>query len=97
MRLVYSEEAVADLVRLRQFIAEKDPGAASRVASELVARVENLCQFPQIGVEVESAPQPGVVRDMVFGNYIVRYAAQAESLVVLRIWHHLENERKSAN
>lgn len=95
MRLIYSEEAVADLVRLRQFIAEKDPRAASRVASELIARVENLCQFPHIGIEVGLAPQPGVVRDMVFGNNIVRYAAQAESVVILRIWHHLENERKA--
>jgi len=93
VRLVYSEEAVADLVRLRQFIAEKDPAAASRVASEMVARIENLCLFPHMGVEVASAPQPRAVRDMVFGSYIVRYAAQVESVVVLRIWHHLENER----
>ena len=31
MKLVYSEEAVADLVRLRAFIAEKDPLAAGHV------------------------------------------------------------------
>jgi hypothetical protein len=30
---------------------------------------------------------------MVFGRHIVRYAAQAESVVVLRIWHEKENER----
>ncbi|MBE7528106.1 type II toxin-antitoxin system RelE/ParE family toxin [Betaproteobacteria bacterium PRO4] len=97
MRLVYSEEAITDLVRLRQFIAEKDPGAASRIASELIARMEHLCKFPHTGVEVELAPQPGVVRDMVFGNYIVRYAAQMEVIVILRIWHHLENERNAAH
>ena len=95
MRLVYSEEAVADLVRRRTFIAEKDPAAASRVAAELVTRLENLCQFPHIGVEVPQAPQRGVVRDMVFGNYVVRYAAQIESVVVLRLWHHLEDRAKS--
>jgi toxin ParE1/3/4 len=95
MRLVYSEEAVADLVRLRAFIAEKDPAAASRVAEELVTRVENLCLFPHIGVEVPQAPQRGVIRDMVFGNYIVRYAAQPESVVVLRLWHHLEHRETS--
>ena len=91
MRLVYSEEAVADLIRLRAFSAENDPAAAARVAAELVSRVENLSQFPHIGVEVQQAPQRGVVRDMIFGNYVVRYAAQTESVVVLRLWHHLEN------
>ncbi len=95
MKLVYSEEAVADLVRLRAFIAEKDPAAASRIAAELVARVENLRLFPHLGVEVEQAPQPGVVRDMVFGSYVVRYAAQSESVVVLRVWHHLEDRADS--
>jgi hypothetical protein len=30
MKLVYSSEAVDDLVRLRAFIAEKEPSAATR-------------------------------------------------------------------
>lgn len=91
MRLVYSQEAVADLVRLREFIAEKDPSAAARVAEELIARIENLCLFPHMGVGVEAAPQPDVVRDMVFGNYVVRYSVHTEALAILRIWHHYEN------
>lgn len=91
MRLVYSQEAVADLVRLRTFIAEKDPSAASRVAAELIARIGHLCLFPHMGHGVAQAPEPDVVRDMVFGNYVVRYSIHAEALVVLRIWHHYEN------
>lgn len=95
MKLVYSEEAVADLVRLRAFIAEKDPSAAARVAAELIARVENICLFPEIGRGVALAPEPKVVRDAVFGKYIVRYAAHAEAVVILRIWHHYENREQS--
>lgn len=91
MKLVYSEQAVADLVRLRTFLAEKDPAAAARVAFELVSRVERLREFPNLGVAVPQALQPGAIRDMVFGSYVVRYAAQAESLVVLRLWHQLED------
>ncbi len=91
MRLVYSEEAVADLARLREFIAEKDPSAAGRVAEQLITRMEQLCLFPQMGHEVAQAPEPQTVRDMVFGNYIVRYSIHANALVVLRIWHHYEN------
>lgn len=94
MRLVYSEEAVGDLVRLRSFIAEKDPSAAAHVAEELMARIENLCLFPHMGVEVGYAPPPAEVRDMVFGNYVVRYSVHAEALVVLRIWHHNEKGRE---
>lgn len=91
MRLVYSEEAVSDLVRLRAFIAEKDPSAAARVAAELITRVENIRLFPELGRSVALAPEPNVVRDAVFGKYIVRYAAHAEAIVILRIWHHYES------
>lgn len=95
MKLVYSEEAVADLVRLRAFIAEKDPPAAARVAAELIARVENIRLFPEIGRGVALAPEPKIVRDAVFGKYIVRYAAHAEAVIILRIWHHYESREQS--
>ena len=91
MKLVYAPEAVADLIRLRSFIAEKSPTAAARIAAELIARIENLCAFPQLGRAVGEAPQPDVIRDMVFGNYVVRYSEHADALVVLRIWHHRED------
>lgn len=91
MKLIYSQEAVADLVRLRAFIDEKNPSAAARVAEELIARVEVLCTFPNMGIKVEQAPPPADVRDMVFGDYIVRYSVHAQALSVLRLWHHHEN------
>ena len=95
MKLVYSEEVVADLVRLRKFIAEKDPSAAARVAAELIARVENIRLFSEIGRGVALAPEPKAVRDAVLGKYIVRYAAHTEAVVILRIWHHYENREQS--
>lgn len=95
MKLVYSEEAVADLVRLRAFIAEKDPSAAARVAAELITRVENIRLFPEIGRSVSHAPEPEVVRDAVFGKYVVRYTTHSEAIVILRIWHHYENRGQS--
>ena len=85
MKLVYAEDAVADLKRLR--------GAAHSVATELISRVEELRQFPRMGVPVEMAPDPDTVRDMVFGRYVVRYAIHPSVLIILRIWHGLEGER----
>ena len=95
MRLAYSREAVADLVRLRTFIAEKNPAAAARVAEELIARIENLLVFPHMGRPVTQAPEPEVVRDMIFGNYIVRYSVHGEALVILRLWHHHKRHPQS--
>lgn len=95
MRLVYSENAVADLVRLREFIAENDPLAAARIAAELLSRIENLGLYPEMGRAVELAPSPKAIRDAVFGKYIVRYSAHTETIVILRIWHHNEDRTQS--
>lgn len=91
MRLVYSREAVEDLVRLRAFIATHDPAAAARIAESLVTRIEQLASFPQMGVAVAAAAPPADIRDMVFGNHVVRYSVHDSALVILRIWHHFEN------
>jgi len=95
VRLVYSQEAVADLVRLRAFIANNDPAAAARVAADLVSRIDSLCAFPEMGRSVAQAPEPDSIRDFTFGKYVVRYTVHSNSLVILRIWHHFESRQGS--
>lgn len=89
-RLVYTAAAVDDLVRLRAFIAAHDPDAAQRIGADLARRIEALRDTPLMGRAVEAAPDPQTLRDMVFGNYVVRYAVAARSIGVLRVWHHFE-------
>ncbi|MDX1757176.1 MAG: type II toxin-antitoxin system RelE/ParE family toxin [Marinobacter sp.] len=93
MKLVYTEEAVADLKRLREFIAIHNPSAAARIAAELVGKIELLPDFPKMGSPVEMAPEPESVRDMIFGKYIVRYSLHSNTIIILRVWHTLEGER----
>lgn len=90
-RLVYVAAAVNDLARLRKFIAEHDPRAARRIAAELVEHIEALRDAPLMGRSVGAAPDSESIRDMVFGNYIVRHAITARSIAVLRVWHHIQS------
>lgn len=94
MKLVYAAEAIEDLERLRSFIAEHDPTSAGRVAEELVERMEKLQAFPRMGRPVAAAPDPESIRDMVFGRYVVRCSVHSETLVVLRIWHGMEDRER---
>ncbi len=91
MRLVYTYEAVEDLTRLRDFIAKHNPDAAARIATELIRRVEHLCKTPNVGKPVSRAPTSAGLRDLVFGKYVVRYSVHANALIVLRVWHQLED------
>lgn len=93
MKLVYTDVAIEDLKRLRDFIAVHNPLAAARVAAELVGKIELLPDFPKMGTPVEMAPVPDSIRDMVFGKYIVRYSVHVSAIIILRVWHELEGER----
>lgn len=93
MRLEYSEEALADLQRLRVFIAEHNPGAASRTSSHLIQGIQALMTHPKLGHPVDKAPDSETIRDLVLGSYIVRYLMLRERVVILRLWHHREEER----
>ena len=93
MKLVYTDEAIEDLKRLREFIASHNPSVATKIAMELVGKIELLPDFPRIGTPVEIAPVPDSIRDMVFGKYVVRYSGHASVIIILRLWHSLEDGR----
>jgi len=93
VKLVYTDEAVEDLKRLREFVAVHNPSAAGRIATELVSKIELLPGFPRMGTPVEMAPVPDSIRDMVFGKYVVRYSVHVSAIIILRVWHELEGER----
>ena len=46
MKIIYSQEAIADLIRLRKFIAIKNPQAAQKVAKSIRKGISQLKTFP---------------------------------------------------
>jgi len=91
MKLFYTSEAIEDLIRVREFIEPKNPEAAQRIAVAIQKDIQELKLSPHIGVEVDEAPDPEIIRDLILGNYIVRYLVNTEEIYILRIWHHKEN------
>jgi len=93
MKIQYSFESINDLKRLKEFIEEKNPQAAQRAAIPIKKRINQLKSFPFLGVKVEQAPDPEIVRDfLIHGNYTVRYLILSNEINILRIWHHKEKE-----
>ena len=91
MKISYSREAIADLIRLRKFIATKNPQAAKKIARSIQKAISQLKTFPYLGIEVELAPNPEIIRDLIIGNYIARYLIHAKQIYILRVWHHKED------
>ena len=91
MRISYTPESIAELKRLREFIEVKNPLAAQRVATSILKGISQLKTFPYLGVEVQQAPNPEMVRDLIIGNYIARYLICSKKIDILRVWHHKED------
>ena len=90
MKVSYSSEAIGDLIRLREFISIKNPQAAQKIARSIQKGIAQLKTFPYLGVEVELAPNPEMIRDLIIGNYIARYLIHTKQIYILRVWHHKE-------
>ncbi len=93
MKIVFTPESVEDLTRLREFIEIKNPDAAKRIANSIIDGITKLKKFPYTGVEVSSAPNPEIMRDLILENYIIRYLILDKTINILRMWHHKEDKR----
>jgi plasmid stabilization system protein ParE len=93
MKIMYTPESIDDLKRLREFIAVKSPGAANRIANYLMTGIRKLKTFPHLGSEVIKA-KSNMIRDLILGDYIVRYLVLPGTIYILKIWHHKEDWSK---
>ena len=87
MKLLFTHSAQRDLMRLREFIAKKNPGAARRISRRLLTVIKRLADQPKTGVTIEDLPD---TRDLIVGDYIVRYLVIEDEIYILRIWHGRE-------
>lgn len=94
MKLKYSPQSIADLKRLYDFIAAKNPLSARKMAIEIQENTEKLKLFPHVGLPVTHAENTKIIRDLYIGNYTLRYLIDNNNIVyVLRIWHNKETEK----
>ena len=86
MTLIWSPEALQDLVDIRAYISQDDPGAAKKIVARIVTLVsEQLPANPESG-------RPGRVagtRELVISNtpFVVPYRARDEKIDILRVYH----------
>jgi toxin ParE1/3/4 len=88
--LLWLPEAVHDLVRLRAFIGEKNPGAAQRAARRIREAAAVLRERPELGRVVEGEEFRDLVAPFGGGAYVLRYRIDDDAVVVARVWHSRE-------
>ncbi|MCJ8268586.1 MAG: type II toxin-antitoxin system RelE/ParE family toxin, partial [Psychrosphaera sp.] len=89
--ITYTPEAINDLNRLNRFLATKKTAVAKKAIGAILRGISQLKTYPLLGVQVQQASNPQMIRDLIIGDYIIRYLVTAKEVTILRTWHHKEN------
>lgn len=81
-----AESAVSDLKGFKtRYTKQGVPGVGDRLVSEIVTRIEALCDHPEMGRIVPEFGQP-LLREIVHPPFRIVYRRRPESVWIVRIW-----------
>lgn len=92
MKVVPSSHAIADLVRLRDFLSSKSPNAARQAGVALETAMASLFETPRRGRPLVGTEMRELIVRFGASAYVIRYVVDdaRDEVVVLRIWHGRE-------
>jgi toxin ParE1/3/4 len=90
LNLIWSPAARRDVIRLRDFIEPHNPDAARTAAEVLKKAAQLLLEHPAIGKRMEDREDRELFIPFGQRGYILRYRLHGDTIVILRIWHGLE-------
>lgn len=87
-KVIWSEEAIADLGTIVRYIAADNRNAAEKLGREILDRSRLLADFPHVGRIVPEERDPAV-RELIVDPYRVIYEINVNGATVdiLRVWH----------
>jgi toxin ParE1/3/4 len=83
MRLVISDKARSDLLRVYGYVQEHSPKAAEAFARRIDTNFANLERFPFIGRERSSLAAG--LRSLVVGVHLIFYTVDADQITIIRV------------
>ena len=91
MKIEWSDAALADLDRFTQFLNQQHPSLASRVATEIISKVQVLSEHPRLGRPVAGREEyRQIVLQVLREKYVFQYRFNGERLGMLRVYQARE-------
>lgn len=85
VRVVWSDEALADLTEIHDYIARRSPRYAAIVVDRLLGALERIAEYPQSGRQVPELEQPAV-REVIHAAYRIVYELREERAEVITVF-----------
>jgi addiction module RelE/StbE family toxin len=87
-KVIWSDEAIADLAAIVRYIAADRPTAAEKFGLTIFSATRKLADFPQAG-RIVPEEHDAAVREIIVEPYRVIYEVNAngQTVDILRVWH----------
>jgi toxin ParE1/3/4 len=82
----WTEQAVADPEAIRDYVARDSVRYATLLVERLIASLDQVSQFPEIGRVVPEYQRPDI-REIILGSYRVVYRLRTGAAEVLTVFH----------
>lgn len=90
-KVVWLPEALQDVTRLYDFLADKSPEAARKAADRIGYSARQLEQYPDLGQPMGDDARRQIFIHFGAGTYVIRYRRDNEkNVVIVRVWHSRE-------
>jgi plasmid stabilization system protein ParE len=86
LTIIYTEEAVADLVEAIRYLQDRNPAAAARLDAEVTRCIERLADRRFDG-PVSRLRSGVVVRSWAVPPFRIYYQRHPDELLILRVYH----------
>ena len=87
-KVIWSDEAIADLAAAVRYIAVDRPRIAERFGLTIFDQTRKLAEFPQVGRILAEENDPAV-REIIMEPYRIIYEVNpdGQTVRILRVWH----------
>jgi toxin ParE1/3/4 len=82
----WTEQAVADLEAIRDYVARDSAKYATLLVERLIASLDRVSLFPEIG-RIVPEYQRADIRELILGSYRVVYRLRSGAAEVLTVFH----------
>ncbi len=96
LRYIFSDDAVSDLESISDYLTARNPDAAVRVLSSIIAAIKRACIFPEAAPAVDEPAEVPGTRKLIETDYryVIYYRVVDRTLLVVRVFHGSQSGRR---
>jgi len=86
VKIIWTQLAIDDLKSIHSYISTESKVYANRLVEKIIARVQQIENFPESGKIVPEFGQKSI-RELIEGNYRIVYKISSDHIGIARIHH----------